>query len=655
MAADSDRLDIAELGRTLRREWKPGLATAAIVMLVAVIVLLFAPRRFEGSASLVLRTSGDAGGSLLSRLGGGVGELAMGGLGGAMRSPLETELQVLRSRALADQVIDSLRLQVLVKEPRGRAPFQLVELVRAEAPFRKLRVDAVREGQGYRLSWDGGSTLADSRREARLPVGTVRLADGALPERFTFDLLDREDAVTWFLKRRSVEKAGGEVGQITFLAPDSLTAARVPNVLVDVYLARRLTTDRGVNARRVEFLTEQLGGISTSLADAESRLRAQQEASGVLDPETYGKVQLEQLATVRSRIGETDVEIGAIEQLLAQAGAGTIRARQLAAYPAFLRSPGINELLSQLSTLETERTRLLERRAPEDPEIVALSASIQDLEAQLAPLARSYAASLRRQREELNGQLAVGQRILGVLPGAAQSAGRLTREVLQLSQVHTAVQAQLVEARLAAIGEGGDVRRLDVATPPKKPEFPRPLLTLGAGAIAAAVLGLLMAFLAGVFGRRIREPRDVERATGLSAVHFDPAVPLILGGRDAGRTVVLVPVGDAVDTEPVAARLAATATARHGRASIMDGPQREDIEKLEQEDGSVIVRLSSLSDDRTAALLGGSRPVVLVGRAGHLDRAQLQSAVRTLQRLDVPLAGVVLQAPENGKGRRLPS
>jgi hypothetical protein len=54
----------------------------------------------------------------------------------------------------------------------------------------------------------------------------------------------------------------------------------------------------------------------------------------------------------------------------------------------------------------------------------------------------------------------------------------------------------MIDARLAALSEGGQVRQVDVASPPKRPLFPRPVWTLPGGLL----LGLLGA-VAWVLGR----------------------------------------------------------------------------------------------------------------------------------------------------------
>src|SRR6185437_9075559 len=114
---------------------------------------------------------------------------------------------------------------------------------------------------------------------------------------------DREEAITRFQKHLSVDKAnGGEIAIVTYKGDDSLTAAAATNAIVATYLARRATTDRGTTQHRVEFLTAQVDSASAALTLASRQLRRQQEASGIIDPQVVGKIELERASDIRKSL-----------------------------------------------------------------------------------------------------------------------------------------------------------------------------------------------------------------------------------------------------------------------------------------------------------------------------------------------------------------
>lgn len=470
--------------------------------------------------------------------------------------------------------------------------------------------------------------------------------------------LDHEDAVTYMLNHLGIEKAGGDVVRLVYHATDSLTAARVPNTLAAIYLERRKTTDRGVNAHRVEFLQRRIDSAAVALASAEDRLRREQETSGVIDPVTTGKLQLERAADLRGQLTALQTERGALDQLLAQVHSGRMSARELAAYPTFIKSSAISQLLTQLSSLEADRLKLLATRTEADPDVQAVSLSIKAVEGQLLPITESYASAVRSQQSELQHELDTLRAVALGMPRTAEANGRMQRDVLRLSQIYAALQAQLVDARLAEIGEGGDVRQLDVATVPKHPTFPKPVVTMGLGVGGGLLLGIFVALLMGGMGRWARDPLEVERATGLPALAFDPSNALLLAPAAAARTVLVLPLDARTPTDAVAQRLAETSTARAVQTTILDLSDHAGadvngaIDNLEQEFGSVIVRLPQINTPTAAAALRENRPVILVATAPRVDKLALSNALGTLRRLEVPCAGIVLHTPDQ-RTRRL--
>ncbi len=663
----ADSIEIAQVARSVRRGWRSVVAGVALGLVAAIATTLWAPRIYQGRSSVLVRASTDAGQSLLSRIG-AVGDLIGSGSGlGLGKSALETEIQVLGSRALGQRLVDSLQLQAKVLAPAGVAAARLIHASDLSGAFAPREYRFQRETNGrYSISADGFAGELVPGQSGKIPEGSITLAVSDLPVSFELMLFDREDAVDRLARRLEIGKAGGEVVKVAFKANDAQTAQAVPNALVAMYLDRRRTVDRGTNTKRVEFLAEQLGATGTELANAERALRRQQEKSGVLDAVVAGRVGIEQIAELRKVLVEVQVEEGAIRQLLTNHAQGTVSSRSLAAYPAFLKGASLSSLIGQLTDLESKRSMLLERRTAQDPEVAALSQSIASIEGQFIPMAQTYAASLTKQRVDMSSQLDSMRAALLSVPAAAETGGHLQRDVIRLSQIYAALQAQLVAARLAAIDEGGDVRQLDTAIAPRKPWFPRPLITFGAG-IGLGLLGGLMAALGlSWFGRWMRDPSEMERVTGVPVQRLGVGAPLLVGaGVAAQRTLLVIPVEDRARTagSMVAAQLVRTAVSRAIEATVLDlsregahangngaapvgvGGVTAAIADLELKYGLVVVQLPGLASDATAAVLREGRPVLLVAPPDRVNRGRLIAAVETLRRLNIPCAGIVVGEP----------
>src|SRR6185503_2715385 len=328
----ADTVDLARAGRTLRRGWRIILACTLAGVLVALAVNTFARPRFDGTATVLLRSGGDdPRASLLSQVQGLAGGLLPSGAG----SPIETEVGILSSRAVAAHVVDSLELSVSVLDPEATAPNRIVSGVRTQGSFAPRLYDFTRQANGaYRFvsKLDSGTVVPGS--PAQLGVGSLTLASSeSLPSHFRLQISDRNDAITDLTEALTVDHAKGELATVKYTANDSLMAGAVPNAIVATYMARRTTTDRGVNQRRVEFLSNKLDSLNGALAEREVDLRRQQESSGVIDPVEVGRLELQRASALRESLTDIEVERAAAEHLIAGVQAHTMTPRQLASFP----------------------------------------------------------------------------------------------------------------------------------------------------------------------------------------------------------------------------------------------------------------------------------------------------------------------------------
>lgn len=646
---NSDTIELGHVFRTIVRGWRAVAAFTLLGIVVATLIILFAPRKYTAGGTIVIKPDASGSGSSLISQVTGLSDVTAGLL--SRGSSLETEIGVLSSRAVIGEVVDSLRLQGRMRAPSPVPTADLLSGLAAPGSFEPRVIQFSRAPDGaYRAVGEGVEAEMTPGKPYSVGVGTLTFSPAVrLPAKFALELRDREDAIDRVAKHFDISKQKGELASIKYAADDSITAARASNLLVQVYLKRRKGMDRGVNQRRVEFLTLKADSMDRELARAAEALRRQQESSGVLDPVAVARIDLESSAALQGKLTDVLVEQTALQQLMSQIASHSATPRQLAAYPTFLKSPAINNLVVQLSDLETKRSQVLTNRTETDREVVALDRSIASVEGQLMPFAETYAASLATQRRRLEMSADSVRRSLAGLPRAAESGGRLQRDVMDLAKLSAGLQVQLVEARLAAIGEGGDVRPLDVAVPPKKPSFPKPLLTASVGTASGLFLGMIAALLVGSVGRWVRDPVDLERTTGVPAIQFDPSTPLLLASAGA-RTLVVAPVVAGLDISEVVTRLAQTATWRSVSAAVLNltSPTPTDVNasiaRLEEQHDLVIVQLPSLVSDSAAAALQQGRPVLLVTPSRRTERRGVVGAVGMLRRLGIPCAGIVMNA-----------
>jgi tyrosine-protein kinase Etk/Wzc len=678
--AVADVIDLADIFRSVRNRWLTVVAFTLGGAAVALAIVLLAPPVFSANASLLLKTASGGGGigsslsSVVGSLAEGAGGAAMGGgILSGMKAEVETEIEILKSRGLASRVVDSLRLQAQVTSPRSIAARHAFASLSLPGSFKAREYEFTQTGSGsarqYRFAAKDDSGTVSVGRPVPLAIGSVTVAPSA-PREFTVVFRDREDAVTRFGEHLTFDKTKTDVAHFTYAGDDSISAAEAPNLLMDLYLDLRKGVDRGLNERSAEFLAKKLDSVGTALSAAERALRQQREATNAVEPLEVSATEYVNENRVRQQLLDVQLQERTLQQLVDQIAAGKATPVQLASYPQYIGSGPINTLVNTLVSVKTERQALLGTVTEEDERVKALATREKQLETQLMPLARTTLATYEAQRTDLAQRLKKIQETLIGMPRAAEQYGRLEREILDLGQIYAGLQVKLVDARLNAISEGGNIRALDPAVVPKKPSFPKPPVTMAAGLGAGLFTGLLVAVLLGILGGRMYDAQDIERRIGLPAVRFERTEPLLVGSATS-RTIIVAPVEPRAQARPVAERLVETALSRSMTATLLELSNIERpaltttaptaagnglvpagfdanaaIRRLEETHDVVVVQLPSLTSHVAGAVLDASRPVILVTPERRIARTGLQSAVDLLRRVGAPCAGVVLHGDD---------
>ena len=467
-------VDFRTVGRAVARGWVRIVVGIICGLITAAIILWVVPARFEGHSLVLIRTPQDASGLLKQKLG-PLSELAPSAMGLGGKDDIETELALMQSRSVLGRVVDSLRLQARTVDPDRIPSTRIVDSLRLAGRFKP-----------HKLALQAGKN--------DIPEGSV-WANAQVGKSAEVKLFDREDAIDELADHLEVRTQGGDVVRIRYRGLDSLTAARVPNLLVDIYLARRHTTDRGLNQRRFEFLIAKGDSVNADLRHAARDLRDTQETQRLFDAEPEAKAIFERVAVIETRLAEIRADQATLDSVLARSGRPGFDARLVAGVPSLLKSPAVNEIVSQLEKSEGQRGALLAQYTDDAPAVVALAHVADSLRAALVPIARTFGESLARQRSSLEHDLASIQTRINALPAQSESVGLRQVALKQIALLSTGMGSQLLEARLAAISEGGDVRLIDEAVAPRKVAFPRPAITFAICILLGFALGLSAALV----------------------------------------------------------------------------------------------------------------------------------------------------------------
>jgi succinoglycan biosynthesis transport protein ExoP len=453
---------------------------------------------------------------------------------------IATETVVLASRTLAEGAVSKLGLQLVVTSPSG--------VVRSSV-LKDVTVAGRPDPRDYLLKRrsPGNFTLLDAATRATVrevvagqPVSIDSVSFVVLPAADKYaeigvSVAAFDDAVSWVVGALAPYQLSRDASiiVINYVSPDPELVWRVPNAIVDQYIAYRNEVHQAEARRTVHFLRGQLDSVSAQLATAEDALQQYRQRHLVISPDAAASNQVSQLAQLQAQRRDIETEHAVLTRLLDEADAKARTAkpgdaspyRELLAYPTLMRSGAANDLLSALSRKEEERSALGTQRTPDDPDLKPITERIQSLQQQIRGVVVSYLDGLSRQLTELDATQQRFGRDLSQIPQTELGLARLERQPKVLQDIYEMLQTRLKESEIAAASEDPSVRRVDPAIPQWKPIRPRPAQNLFGGASLGLVLGVAVALLREARDKSVRSRADVVDATGLPVLGLIPQIP----------------------------------------------------------------------------------------------------------------------------------
>ncbi len=474
----SDELDLRDLWNFARRNRLLILGCLVAGVATAAAVSWYATPVYEAATSIRIE-DGDQLSSMASVLGPELGSISL---------RVETEMSVLKSRSLAEGVVDSLRMMVRLVMPRGIPRDDLLEQIHVErwAAPGTYQFDRIDVGW-FALEADGTGAIdtVSVGESVVLQGATFRLMPAAdQHDRLVVQLVTFHEAVTDVLSDLRISRPDriAAVVAVGYESVDTLLVDDVPNLLARRYIERRLQERQTAAFSTVLFLRGQLDSLSLELAGAEDALQTYREGEQVVSLQAEASAQVTQLARLQADRNALDAERGALQQLLDRINQEAVRSpvrrgeaspyRRLIAFPSLLQNVATSQLLQSLNTIESQRAELLRRRTMEDPDVESLTSRIEELEDQLRSIATTYLEGLANQVRSLDQTLARFGNELSRIPARELAVARLERQSGILREIFMLLQTHLKEAEIAQAAEDPSVRIIDPAVVNPEPVAP---------------------------------------------------------------------------------------------------------------------------------------------------------------------------------------
>jgi succinoglycan biosynthesis transport protein ExoP len=397
----------------------------------------------------------------------------------------QTQYGLLRSRSLAERVIESLGL---------------------------ASSDRALESLGITPPEATGSAAAQAERRRGLALIAVQKGLGIAPVR------------------------GSRLVAITFDNPDPVVAARVANGFAENYIQANLDRKYESSSYAREFLEERIAQTKDRLEDAERQLVAYAANQQIINVGENADGGTGQSLTSNNLVAlNTSLAAARAERVAAEERWRSARSTPLMTLPEVLQNSSIQRLNEQRATLEGEYQQKLSIYQPDYPEMVRLKAQIDEIQGQMQALASNIRSSIQsqytiasNQEQSLNAQVnALKGDVLDLRDRSIQY------NILQRELDTTRTLYEGLLQRYKEVGVTGDITAnnisiVDRAVPPSKPSKPDLLINLALAGLFGLGLGVIGALGLEALDETLATPDDIEAKLGVPVLGV---VPLLTKGE----------------------------------------------------------------------------------------------------------------------------
>ncbi|MFB3078541.1 MAG: GumC family protein, partial [Lysobacterales bacterium] len=370
------------------------------------------------------------------------------------------EVEILSSRSLANKVI--LKLQLLNYDefnPSLRAP--------EESFFDFLKY--LNPKTWIPDSWKRFAREAISGEVQFIPPNEEEIAQRTLAQ-----------ATNLFLSKLSVDSIQwSNVITVKFDSLSPVLAARIANELPEAYMLDQLQAKFDATEKATTWLTEQLSGLETEVAESERAVEFYRDKYGLATGDKTG-ILTAQLSEINSQLIVSRAETAAVEARLLQLerlvgpnGQGIETASEV------LSSPLIQQLRSQEAQVTRRLAELAIEYGPLHPRMLQVNAEIRDIKQRIA-------AEIGKITQGLENEVEVARTrersLENSLQEAEKQSGAQNREAVQLRALEREATANrvLYETFLNRFKEtsstqgiaSSNARVISAAEVPSSPSYP---------------------------------------------------------------------------------------------------------------------------------------------------------------------------------------
>ena len=546
-----EEVNIQELLFRYLIHWPWFVASVLFCVICAFAYLKVATPIYNVSATVLIKDEDKGGGATMAS------ELEKMGLGGMMntKSNVDNEVEVLKSKSLALEVVEQLNLYVsyrnedswISKEMYRTSPV-LVSLTPQEA------------GQLPKPMKVKMNLLASGKMDVEIEVGEKKYQKhlDKLPAVFPTD----EGTVAFLANSDTLAGKWGEVQHITAsiakpmavakgyikalsIAPTSKTTSVVNislknsstqrgkdfiNKLIEVYNINTNNDKNEVAQKTAEFIDERIAIISKELGSTEQDLETFKRTAGITDLKSEAEIALTGNAEYEKRRVENQTQISLVKDLQRY-----LQGNEYEVLPSNvgLQDAALAAAIAKYNEMLMERNRLLRTSTENNPTIINLTSSIHAMRANVVASMDATLKGLQITKADLQREAKRFSQRISDAPTQERQFVSIARQQEIKAGLYLMLLQKREENAITLAATANNAKIIDAAIPDEAPVAPRKMIILLAALMLGAGIPVGIIYLISLTKVTIEGRADVEKLTTLPVIGDIPVADDLKGSSIA--------------------------------------------------------------------------------------------------------------------------
>ncbi|RLB69953.1 MAG: protein tyrosine kinase, partial [Deltaproteobacteria bacterium] len=449
----------------------------------------------------------------------------LGDLGLGQSSPVEAEIQILKSRTNAEEVVRRLHLDWVVDHKSEDLSGRVSDFSSsAEEPVYQIELT----GKGRYTVKNSDDRLVGEGRSGELLRGEgFELLLTNLPDQqgasFRLTLRSFNETVRGLRDRLQVSELGKKTNiiQLSYPSANPIEARDVINTLVQVFQERSVDLKTQEASKSLEFIANQLKSVRLELDKSEKQLEAFKRSSGLVQLDTEAESFIERLSDTEQQMAALNVRKMQLSFAVEALNEALVLGQNYT--PSVMADdPVIAGLAQKMVEYDVEKKALLGEYTFEHPAVKVLTRQIAEVQNKILANYQSNLQDIAQQQAGLQVELDRYDQQLKQLPEAERQLLQLTRETQVNVGIYTFLLQKYEEARILRASTLSNIDIVDSAITPDKPIKPNKKKNLLLGIIVGLMLGVGVAFFREYMDDTLKDSEQVKQLLGVPALTTIP-------------------------------------------------------------------------------------------------------------------------------------